>query len=80
MSMKWICNSCNEQFTKLEELEYHMENCATVGIRVVVQKPSTNTASAQCKCVVKRTEVLGMGIIYSQRECPIHGHLNSAHC
>jgi hypothetical protein len=41
---------------------------------------STNTASAQCKCVVKRTEVTGMGIIYSRRECPIHGHLHSARC
>ena len=38
-----------------------------------------NTASMPCKCVVKQTEVPGMGIIYAQRECPIHGHLHSAH-
>ena len=51
-------------------------------LEAMVQPPSatTNTASTQCKCVVKRTEVQGMGIIYSQRECPIHGHLHSAHC
>lgn len=42
---------------------------------------STNKANnTECKCSVKRTEVPGMGIIYSQRECPIHGHLHSAHC
>ena len=43
-------------------------------------KQATNIASTPCKCVVKQTEVPGMGIIYAQAECPIHGHLHGAHC
>jgi|WetSurSiteA1Bulk_404760.scaffolds.fasta_scaffold09962_5 hypothetical protein len=40
-------------------------------------RTATNKASTprKCKCVVKQTEVPGMGIIYAQAECPIHGHL-----
>lgn len=43
-------------------------------------RTATNKASTPCKCVVKQTEVPGMGIIYAQVECPVHGHLHGAHC
>ena len=41
---------------------------------------ASNIASTLCKCAVKRTEVPGMGILYAQMECRLHGHLHSAHC
>jgi hypothetical protein len=41
---------------------------------------SANTASTQCKCVVKVTEVKGMCIMYPRAECAAHGHLQSVHC
>ena len=77
--MDWQCSGCGRHFSWMQtECPYckYVFTFTTVG----TQPTSDNTASAQCKCVVKRTEVSGMGIIYSQRECPIHGHLHSAHC
>ena len=29
----------------------------------------------QCECVVKKTEVKGMCLIFPRRGCPVHGHL-----
>lgn len=50
-------------------------------IKLVEEKfTSTNKTSTPCKCVVKQTQVSGMGIIYAQRECHIHGHLHGSHC
>jgi hypothetical protein len=28
----------------------------------------------KCKCVVKKTDIPGMGIIYYRCDCPYHGH------
>jgi hypothetical protein len=41
---------------------------------------ASNKASAPCNCVVKRTEVAGMGIIYARADCPTHGLLHGARC
>lgn len=56
--------------------------CAWSRIKTALLELGTtpNKASTPCKCVVKQTEVPGMGIIYAQAECPIHGNLHSAHC
>ena len=77
--MDWQCSGCNRHYPFTVTECPHCQPVATVTTGGT-QPTSDNTASAQCKCAVKRTEVPGMGIIYSQRECPLHGYLHSAHC
>ena len=73
---------------KIVDKEFIEEGFSSNGVWVAWSRIKTalaelgitpNTASPPCKCVVKQIEVPGMGIIYSQRECPIHGHLHGVH-
>ena len=77
--MDWVCSGCGRHFNWSVSCCPYCQYTATATTGGA-QPTSTNPASTPCKCQVKRTEVSGMGIIYSQRECPIHGHLHSAHC
>jgi hypothetical protein len=73
--MDWQCSGCGRHFSFMRnECPYcKFDFTITTG---GTQPILDNIASAQCKCVVKCTEVSGMGIIYARRDCPIHGHLH----
>ena len=65
---------------KVEKIYNTQLESQIAALKAELAQQTNNKQSTPCKCVVKRTEVPGMGIIYAQAECPIHGHLHGAHC
>ena len=77
--MDWVCSGCGRHYNWTVTECFYCQPCVTVTTGGT-QPTDTQQANATCNCVVKRTEVAGMGIIYARADCPIHGQFHGARC
>jgi hypothetical protein len=95
MTTDWTCSGCGRHYNFsvacCPECYQRIDTVTTGGSETLAYwipvyhtpdtppKTDTNLLPA-CTCVVKRTEVAGMGIIYARSDCPTHGQFHGARC